>query len=219
MSYLTPKFRTSGSLTQPEPQDLPSSSWNMPLSLSALKVWTIKQVGSSWESHSKWLYDVQGLATSEHSRLKGNLERKEAIWRTAVSEHDLLWRANPGDSELRLVQDLVDRLCSLLSDQCFSSMSNETLRDAGYGLYADAVARWGKGRRPFLTNNGHLGCGPEMAEVGDHVVIVLGAEVPYVIRKCPDGEHYALLGDAYVHGAMDGEFADPDFPVSRITLV
>lgn len=35
----------------------------------------------------------------------------------------------------------------------------------------------------------------------------MGALVPYILHRDPDG-YYRLLGDAYVHGIMDGEGLD-----------
>lgn len=48
-----------------------------------------------------------------------------------------------------------------------------------------------------------LGMFPNEARVGDVVVILLGGEMPFVLR--PVGEEYLLVGSCYVHGAMDGE--------------
>jgi hypothetical protein len=60
-------------------------------------------------------------------------------------------------------------------------------------------------RRPFKSDKGHLGLAPESAEIGDIVCIFHGAVVPFVLRPEADGR-YRLLGEAYVHGIMDGEF-------------
>ena len=48
---------------------------------------------------------------------------------------------------------------------------------------------------------------PETAVVGDVVCIFHGAEVPFVLRP-EANDRYRLLGEAYVHGIMDGEFMD-----------
>jgi Heterokaryon incompatibility protein (HET) len=63
-------------------------------------------------------------------------------------------------------------------------------------------------RRPFLADDGWVGLAPSMAEVGDVVVMFLGVRVPFVISEY-SSEHGArgwrLVGEAYVHGAMDGQ--------------
>jgi len=58
-------------------------------------------------------------------------------------------------------------------------------------------------RRMFLTEKGYLGVGPTAVKAGDEVVIVPGAAVPFVLRK--HGNIRLLVGEAYVHGIMDGE--------------
>jgi hypothetical protein len=39
---------------------------------------------------------------------------------------------------------------------------------------------------------------------GDRVVVLFGAELPLVLRQDDEG-YYQVIGEAYVHGAMDGE--------------
>lgn len=59
------------------------------------------------------------------------------------------------------------------------------------------------------------GIGPQCAEVGDLVVVMLGCKVPLVIRKrTKDGGGYFNLGDAYVDGFINGEAAK-DFEVGE----
>jgi hypothetical protein len=60
------------------------------------------------------------------------------------------------------------------------------------------------GRRPFITSEGHLGLGPAAMQRGDVVVVILGAELPFIFRK-EDKGRYSLVGEAYVDGIMDGE--------------
>jgi hypothetical protein len=59
-------------------------------------------------------------------------------------------------------------------------------------------------RRPFVSVKGFVGLAPKHVKEGDVVVIFPGARFPYVIRRCDDGM-YVLVGEAYVHGIMDGE--------------
>lgn len=64
----------------------------------------------------------------------------------------------------------------------------------------------------FVTDDGYMGLGPQglgTAQVGDKICVVQGCHVPFVIRPHttePSGEQsYQLVGEAYVHGLMDGE--------------
>lgn len=59
-------------------------------------------------------------------------------------------------------------------------------------------------RRAFLnTSKGYMGLGPESAEPGDLICVLLGGSVPYMLRQI--GHHYRFLGECYIHGIMDGE--------------
>ncbi|CAK4033929.1 Hypothetical predicted protein [Lecanosticta acicola] len=215
--YNIPGFRVSGSLQQPAMELPERDGWSLPLQLSVIEACTIKQVGRAWQSdgHSAWLYDLQTLANSEASTLKLADEKQQAIWRTAVSEHELLYAESPS----RLSAELVEHLVATLSGRCLSTVDGQTLTHAGFGLYAESMVRWANGRRPFLTNTGKLGCGPEFAGIDDKVVIVLGAHVPFILRECTSGSDHTVLGDAYVHGYMNGELATSCAAIERVTLI
>lgn len=61
-------------------------------------------------------------------------------------------------------------------------------------------------RRIFLTSGGSLGIGSARIKPGDIVVVLQGAEVPFVIREdCSKCDAYNLISEAYVHGIMYGE--------------
>jgi len=58
-------------------------------------------------------------------------------------------------------------------------------------------------RRLMLTEKGSLGLTAEHAESGDAIAILLGGQLPCVLREV--GAHYIFIGEAYVHGIMGGE--------------
>jgi hypothetical protein len=87
------------------------------------------------------------------------------------------------------------------------------------------------GRRFIVTKLGLIGFAPDSCERGDLVVVMPGGAVPYVLRpaKLPDNREtegkkcYKILGDAYIHGIMDGEafelFEKRGRPLEEIILV
>ncbi|KAM0254725.1 hypothetical protein ACHAQJ_006507 [Trichoderma viride] len=50
-----------------------------------------------------------------------------------------------------------------------------------------------------------FGLAPRETKEGDLVCILFGCTVPVVLRPMKDPEFYQLVGEAYVHGVMDGE--------------
>jgi hypothetical protein len=55
----------------------------------------------------------------------------------------------------------------------------------------------------FTTNSSHLGFGPKLTAAGDQVFLLIGSDIPFVLR--PFGEKFELVGACYVHGIMYGE--------------
>ena len=55
----------------------------------------------------------------------------------------------------------------------------------------------------LISERKRMGLCPRGTVIGDLICIVLGSEVPLVLR--PSAEEYLLVGAAYVHGIMDGE--------------
>ena len=63
-------------------------------------------------------------------------------------------------------------------------------------------------RRMIKTRKGFVGLASGETMTGDSVVLFQGGQVPYILRWM--GTHWRLVGDAYVHGIMNGEAFNPD---------
>ena len=73
------------------------------------------------------------------------------------------------------------------------------------------------GTKPLRTKKGYIGLGPASAEEGDVVAVLLGCEVPFMLRKEEDGQ-YRLIGEAYIHGIMFGELFAHDPKIDTFPL-
>ena len=62
------------------------------------------------------------------------------------------------------------------------------------------------GRKLFVTKKGYIGLGPPDCAMNDPIVVMLSAEVPFVLRS--HGEHYQLIGETYVRGIIFGQVTD-----------
>ncbi len=69
----------------------------------------------------------------------------------------------------------------------------------------------------FRVDTALLGVGPIHCEVGDQVWVLAGAKTPVVLRPSGSG-CYQLLGEAYVHGVMEGQALDYGLPLEDLTL-
>jgi hypothetical protein len=69
------------------------------------------------------------------------------------------------------------------------------------------------GRRFCVTDEGYVGLAPPGAQVGDLVCIVLGAQVPFLLREFHEHDKeytssislHRLVGECYIQGMMRGE--------------
>lgn len=70
------------------------------------------------------------------------------------------------------------------------------------------IEKYALGRRFFITKKGYFGLGPQKAEPGDRIAVMLGTGVPFVLRRCSTAEGkrgWKIMGECYVHGIMQGE--------------
>jgi hypothetical protein len=81
-------------------------------------------------------------------------------------------------------------------------------------LIARQSAAHGRG---FMFRNGQLvSWVPENATPGHVINVMTRAHVPKIFRPGTDG--YSVVGDAYVHGGMDGETMTPFAPLEYLSL-
>ncbi|KAG8530602.1 uncharacterized protein KY384_004640 [Bacidia gigantensis] len=138
-----------------------------------------------------------------------------AILRTAVADRrkPMPWTQVPS-RRLNQVEDAIalsEISASILTNKAPNHMSKAAsesineLRNDGFFLL------W----RMFVTENGYLGLTRLGVQTGDIVCLFPNASTPYVLHPFEVNENgtvqnYRLVGDAYVHGIMDGEYTPSD---------
>jgi hypothetical protein len=73
-------------------------------------------------------------------------------------------------------------------------------------LEFELQGRYTLNRRMIKTSSGYIGLASRSTEIGDCIVVCEGSSVPLVLRNVEGG--WSLVGDAYVHGIMNGEAFD-----------
>ncbi|PQE29374.1 heterokaryon incompatibility protein [Rutstroemia sp. NJR-2017a WRK4] len=147
--------------------------------------------------------------------------------------------ASTANSDLKLAIDASPTSSpSLISvgekDQSFTA-ERPTIRAPEFRTFLRGVATAQTGRRMFMTIEGRLGFGPRTAEVGDLLCVLNWSRVPHVLRRkfnrgrntegktfvAGEGEEdvYEVVGQAYVHGMMNGEISCLRTEESEITLI
>lgn len=76
--------------------------------------------------------------------------------------------------------------------------------DDSFSTYTEHTGR----RRLGFTQNGRVCLLPSRAELGDKIALFQGGRVPVVLRAKEGSGSRELVGEAFVHGIMDGEAFD-----------
>ena len=84
--------------------------------------------------------------------------------------------------------------------------------------FMNSFGVWCYNRRFFRSNQGRFGWAPDQARPGDKLCILNGLAVPLILRA-KDSGRFEIIGDAYVHGIMDGEVVDMDLDELDIHIV
>lgn len=80
------------------------------------------------------------------------------------------------------------------------------------------------GERPWdcrlvVTEQGHVGMAPRVAEKGDVVVVLVGCSVPVTLRRLEGKEEYTVVGECFMPDFMDGEVVNSGREKRDIVLV
>jgi len=135
-----------------------------------------------------------------------------------------------GSCGISNLPDFFTRICPLpplrQDDPCLEMMDDPFIADWFHRLrtdeqeplpvvaatgnaYSGTLTRTVRGRSFIVTEEGLVGLGPSNTEVGDFIVIIAGANTPFIVRPSQAGEgtagSFSLVGEAYVHGVMGGE--------------
>jgi hypothetical protein len=196
-----------------------SSDWKS-LSLNGLLVDEVEQVNTVYEVSDEEDLNYQRMwdIMSSAKKLMAGRDSKE---HESDQEHDSLWRTMIGD--LVMAEYPVERAKAthasdfLEIERAFQNGEfPQQDRRPGAPPYAknklfESLCGMVPNHAFFTTRKGYLGMGPATTSPGDQVWVFYQGNVPFVMRKTntnnvENGCHdLCLVGDAYVHGVMDGQ--------------
>ncbi|KAG9190597.1 hypothetical protein G6011_08685 [Alternaria panax] len=81
---------------------------------------------------------------------------------------------------------------------------DEIVMDQATIFFSGHVFRKCEGRAFFKTSRGHIGIGPANMREGDEICVLLGCDVPMIIRPDSNGR-YRIIGESYVSGISSNE--------------
>ncbi|KAF6819635.1 heterokaryon incompatibility protein [Colletotrichum musicola] len=129
-------------------------------------------------------------------------EVREALWKTPIADREFLhnWEMERASAEM------------------FSAYQALRAGNVSEGVkYASVASTKLHRRRPFRSGRGYLGLGPLATAAGDSVWVIPGADAPFILRP-KEGGGFLVVGEAYVHGIMSGEFAELEARLQKIEL-
>ena len=140
---------------------------------------------------------------------------QEAFWRTLICNMDMEHReAGP---EYRDHWLALHALYSRFEDVVSTNLNLQQI--LAMMAFEEPMALFAEGRRFCTTANGFMGWVPQQAQLGDMLCVFSGSKVPFLVRRAlfrrddlpflirPGAEYFKVIGDCYVHGIMEGEFA------------
>jgi hypothetical protein len=126
--------------------------------------------------------------------------RYDAFWRTLITDRDLDLFGSPLPDS-----DLAARFEAWMGRGTQNGEPRDEYEDYIRPFNRSAVPRC-MYRSFLVTERGYLGLGSRnTVALQDYVCVLRGGAVPFILRKRGDG-YWGLVGEAYVHGIMDGGF-------------
>ncbi|PVH71043.1 HET-domain-containing protein [Cadophora sp. DSE1049] len=195
----------------------------------------------------EWLDEAQSLAQSfaAPTHLGGSQTIEEAVLRTILGDRSQKDRPLPGRliAALRSVLGSFRRIHNtvlgygvvpngdLSGLEARLTQHPELFRD--YVEIMQSEVFWELGscqmligdpeysRRFCVTDEGKIGIVPRNARVGDIVVVLHGAQVPFIVRPKTETMElqFELIGECYVRGLMDGEALELGLPATELVFV
>ena len=143
--------------------------------------------------------------TPNNSGGGGRERRFDAFWRTIVTDlNSFAQRADP-DVEGAQFRSWMALPSTAFEPEDLIAGSNVQENLSFVASFQQAT----RNRRFFVTEQGQMGLGPRLMRPGDLVCVLLGSEVPFILREVGGGDSgdgwYELVGECYCHGIMDGE--------------
>ncbi|KAK4696274.1 hypothetical protein P7C71_g1628, partial [Lecanoromycetidae sp. Uapishka_2] len=156
-----------------------------------------------------WFKETEELLPKANIAYKSEDERKEALWRTPICDRRQGHKAKVTDGYGMRVLAGLEKPPQELKGNVTQWRLDTSLE------YRSSMRSFGS--TIFISQQGYLGLGPIEMQRGDTISIFLGAKTPSIIRSGKDGM-YQLVGEAYIHGMMDGQMMETNLEAENITL-
>jgi hypothetical protein len=200
------------------------------------------------DKYMLWLREAESIARKLPVQYRTGQSQSEAFWRTCTGDRNgfnrpagpeyseffldfreatirkyTLDHANstPGPKPLSENENLLQEEGEFLELRYNAKPYFERFQEhmVGSFSFSNALGSCCNGRCFGVTEKGYMVVAPPGTKEGDMLCLIMGAQVPFLLRPLSDSEEeasngkrcYALVGECYVHGMMDGEGLEQGF--------
>lgn len=204
------KYDACGSWTTADFEHTPGVLRVKGLIIDTITALGVRRLGSYKKTHAyrnQLLDEMFEIAnptgTKYYHKYHGQRQtRKEAFWLTMCGGYQDMTRHRPeaiSEPHIDNYEPFEEWEAWFRGARTSYQFGNDRSRDV-----ADSIASVSKGRAFGRTaEHGLFGWVPKNSVTGDVVAILTGGTMPVVLR--PQSGYYTTIGDAYIHGVMDGE--------------
>jgi hypothetical protein len=153
---------------------------------------------SSFEALARKTLSVVNPTDQDIARLS------ERFWRCLIVDSTLN-NEFPAPQSYRHLYSVFSGKAPLPEDYMDDTSDDQARRDSYLYPLTSSMDSALTGRRFFITSKARLGLGPPDTQEGDLIVVLKGADTPFVLRESEDAGVYLILREAYVSGLMFGE--------------
>lgn len=189
------------------------------LSCKGIEIGTISDLVGPFENSRLEFFNVKTMrkmrsiaratlltpSKSSHKTSKNqlNIAFWETLFANRKTEHEAEDRLSLESERLNIVAKFLDEEDS---DTAVELVKSEDAFERSLMPFSCNLVSTLRFRCFFGTSNGFIGVGPYSLTPGDLPILLLGADVPFILRS--SGDEYHLVGDAYVYGVMNGEMLE-----------
>lgn len=152
----------------------------------------------AYESYVQHAYHVATAGYGKQASVSWDMY-VEAMWRTPIANR-ISKRGQEGSREAQF-KDKAGYKLLLSQDEEQLSSADDVVNDYYYSAWLRTTKRC-----LFTTSEGHVGLGSSELWLGDYICVFQGADIPFIVRGNERDDYCHLIGEAYVHGIMNGEF-------------
>jgi hypothetical protein len=191
------------------------------LLLKATKLDTLRRISEFHQRLPDLPYSKAGVEKMARNWLLAYvkfLDSMEPVSKQSLA--DAWWRLPICNQRPRFSHERKDKKWGQYFDDLLEHARRGFIGDLNMDMigYQDLMSNLTPGRAPFITARHAVGLGSVGIRPGDEIFVLLGSEVPLILRPT-DQDTYYLIGEAYVYGLEHKRFVTNNVQLQKIAVI